>query len=245
MINGVTRHRDQHARRQRPHRPQRSRRDRDRGQGGERDRRRVRGAARAHQPARPSGVAGPGTHAMTTATSRKRPPIAPTRPAGGAQARAERTRRADHGRDRALRRRGRLRRRQRQAHRRARRRDLGRHPVPLRRPRRTAGGGRRAGFDELRARMATVDVPQGSSRKQVTALVDAAWAAFSTPTSRASLEILVATRARRDQRDQRAPRGDGRCSSPAWARISSVTDATSGTRPPSAISSGRPCAGSC
>src|SRR5437868_2412221 len=56
-----------------------------------------------------------------------------------------------------------------------------------------------SGFDELRARMATVGVPQGSSRKQVTALVDAAWAAFSTPTSRASLEILVATRARRDQ----------------------------------------------
>jgi AcrR family transcriptional regulator len=56
-----------------------------------------------------------------------------------------------------------------------------------------------SGFDELRARMATVDVPQGSSREQVTALVDAAWAAFSTPTSRASLEILVATRARRDQ----------------------------------------------
>ncbi len=55
-----------------------------------------------------------------------------------------------------------------------------------------------AGFDELRACMATVDVPHGSSRKQVTALVDAAWAAFSTPTSRASLEILVATRSRRD-----------------------------------------------
>jgi AcrR family transcriptional regulator len=55
-----------------------------------------------------------------------------------------------------------------------------------------------SGFDELRARMATVGVPQGSSREQVVALVDAAWAAFSTPTSRASLEILVATRARRD-----------------------------------------------
>jgi TetR/AcrR family transcriptional regulator, regulator of cefoperazone and chloramphenicol sensitivity len=56
-----------------------------------------------------------------------------------------------------------------------------------------------AGFDELRARMATVAVSPGSSRDRVTALVDAAWAAFSTPTSRASLEILVATRARRDQ----------------------------------------------
>jgi AcrR family transcriptional regulator len=55
-----------------------------------------------------------------------------------------------------------------------------------------------SGFDELRAEMATVDVRQGSSREQVAALVDAAWAAFSTPTSRASLEILVATRTKRD-----------------------------------------------
>src|SRR5471030_2456056 len=47
-----------------------------------------------------------------------------------------------------------------------------------------------AGFDQLRARMAAVGVPHGSSRKQVTALVDDAWAAFSTSTSRASLEIL-------------------------------------------------------
>jgi AcrR family transcriptional regulator len=56
-----------------------------------------------------------------------------------------------------------------------------------------------AGFDALRARMASVAVSPGSSRDRVTALVDAAWTAFSTPTSRASLEILVATRARRDQ----------------------------------------------
>jgi TetR/AcrR family transcriptional regulator, regulator of cefoperazone and chloramphenicol sensitivity len=56
-----------------------------------------------------------------------------------------------------------------------------------------------SGFDKLRARMATVGVAQGSTRDQVTSLVDAAWAAFSSPTSRASLEILIATRARRDR----------------------------------------------
>ena len=56
-----------------------------------------------------------------------------------------------------------------------------------------------SGFDELRAHMATVDVPRGSTRERVSAIVDAAWAAFATETSRASLEILVATRARREQ----------------------------------------------
>src|SRR5207249_7757719 len=66
--------------------------DRDRGQSRECDRRRVRGTARAHESARPSGVARPRPHAMTAATSPKRTRIAPTRPVGGAQARAERTR---------------------------------------------------------------------------------------------------------------------------------------------------------
>jgi hypothetical protein len=47
--------------------------------------------------------------------------------------------------------------------------------------------------------MATVDIPHGSAHERVSALVEAAWAAFSTPTSRASLEILVATRGRRDR----------------------------------------------
>jgi TetR/AcrR family transcriptional regulator, regulator of cefoperazone and chloramphenicol sensitivity len=56
-----------------------------------------------------------------------------------------------------------------------------------------------SGFDELRAHMATVDVPRGSTRERVSAIVDAAWAAFATETSRASLEILVATRARRER----------------------------------------------
>jgi TetR/AcrR family transcriptional regulator, regulator of cefoperazone and chloramphenicol sensitivity len=136
---------------------------------------------------------------MTAATSSKRTPIAPTRPVGGAQARAERTRAlimdetvrcvvaegfagasAKHIAERAGVTWGVI-----QYH-------FGDRDGLL-------AAVVDAGFDELRARMATVDVPQGSSRKQVTALVDAAWAAFSTPTSRASLEILVATRARRDQ----------------------------------------------
>jgi TetR/AcrR family transcriptional regulator, regulator of cefoperazone and chloramphenicol sensitivity len=53
------------------------------------------------------------------------------------------------------------------------------------------------GFDDLRARMATVAISQGSTLEQVDALVHAAWDAFSTPTSRASLEILVGTRSQR------------------------------------------------
>ena len=151
---------------------------------------------------------------MTTATSRKRPPIAPTRPAGGAQARAERTRAlimdetvrcvveegftaasAKHIAERAGVTWGVI-----QYH-------FGDREGLL-------AAVVESGFDELRARMATVDVPQGSSRKQVTALVDAAWAAFSTPTSRASLEILVATPRPTRSRDQRAPCGDGRRAHP-------------------------------
>ena len=136
---------------------------------------------------------------MTTTTARKRPAIAPTRPAGGSQARAERTRAlimdetvrcvveegfaaasAKHIAERAGVTWGVI-----QYH-------FGDRDGLL-------AAVVDAGFDELRGRMATVEVPNGPSREQVTALVDAAWAAFSTPTSRASLEILVATRARRDQ----------------------------------------------
>jgi len=134
---------------------------------------------------------------MTATARRRRGPIAPTRPAGGAQLRAERTRAlimdetvrcvveegfaaasAKHIAERAGVTWGVI-----QYH-------FGDRDGLL-------GAVVESGFDELRARMATVDVPQGSSRKQVTALVDAAWAAFSTPTSRAGLEILVATRSRR------------------------------------------------
>jgi AcrR family transcriptional regulator len=136
---------------------------------------------------------------MRAAPARKRLPIAPTRPAGGAQARAERTRAlimdetvrcvveegfaaasAKHIAERAGVTWGVI-----QYH-------FGDRDGLL-------AAVIESGFDELRAQMATVDVPDGPSQKQVTALVDAAWAAFSTPTSRASLEILVATRSRRDQ----------------------------------------------
>ncbi|MBL7486909.1 TetR/AcrR family transcriptional regulator [Frankia sp. AgB1.9] len=55
-----------------------------------------------------------------------------------------------------------------------------------------------ASFAELRQRMAAVGVPAGSTREQVSALVEAAWAMFCTPSSRASLEIAVATRSQRD-----------------------------------------------
>lgn len=55
-----------------------------------------------------------------------------------------------------------------------------------------------SGFEDLTASVAEVAVPDGSPHARVRAVVDAAWAAFSTPRSRASLEILVATRADRD-----------------------------------------------
>jgi len=55
-----------------------------------------------------------------------------------------------------------------------------------------------AGFEHLREQMADIGLPDGTTRDRVTALVNGAWEAFSTPTSRASLEIVVATRARRD-----------------------------------------------
>jgi TetR/AcrR family transcriptional regulator, regulator of cefoperazone and chloramphenicol sensitivity len=56
-----------------------------------------------------------------------------------------------------------------------------------------------SGFDELNARIEAVDTPAGPTRDRVAAIVDAAWAAFSAPRSRASLEILVGTRAHRSR----------------------------------------------
>jgi TetR/AcrR family transcriptional regulator, regulator of cefoperazone and chloramphenicol sensitivity len=136
---------------------------------------------------------------LTAAKARKRRPIAPTRPAGGSQARAERTRAlimdetvrciveegfaaasAKHIAERAGVTWGVI-----QYH-------FGDRDGLL-----TAVID--AGFDELHDRVAAVDVPDGSTVERVTALVDAAWAAFSSPTSRASLEILIATRATRDR----------------------------------------------
>ncbi|MBI3690739.1 MAG: TetR/AcrR family transcriptional regulator [Mycolicibacterium aromaticivorans] len=45
--------------------------------------------------------------------------------------------------------------------------------------------------------------PAQTRRKRVELVVHAAWAAFSSPTSRASLEILIGTRAMRDKRGTR------------------------------------------
>jgi AcrR family transcriptional regulator len=56
------------------------------------------------------------------------------------------------------------------------------------------------GFDLLRAAIAGVEVPVGSTRDRVQAIVDASWNAFSSPVSLASLEILVTTRVTREPR---------------------------------------------
>ena len=55
------------------------------------------------------------------------------------------------------------------------------------------------GFQSFRRCIESVSVPAGPSRQRVEAIVDAAWAAFSSPESRASFEILISARAGRDQ----------------------------------------------
>ena len=60
-----------------------------------------------------------------------------------------------------------------------------------------------AGFAELTAAMSEMSLPSGPTKVRVRALVDTAWAAFSSPTSRASLEILIATRPGRDTETER------------------------------------------
>jgi AcrR family transcriptional regulator len=55
------------------------------------------------------------------------------------------------------------------------------------------------GYRQFRGAIESVSVPEGPDRERVAAVVDAAWAAFASPESRASLEILVATRAGRDR----------------------------------------------
>lgn len=55
-----------------------------------------------------------------------------------------------------------------------------------------------SGFAELTSVMDALQLPSGTTRDRVRALVDTAWTAFSSPTSRASLEILIATRPGRD-----------------------------------------------
>ena len=60
------------------------------------------------------------------------------------------------------------------------------------------------GFQRFRRAIEAVRVPDGPSHQRVEAVVDTAWAAFSSPESRASLEILISARAGRD----RARRGE-------------------------------------
>jgi AcrR family transcriptional regulator len=56
------------------------------------------------------------------------------------------------------------------------------------------------GFVGLQRCLADVDVPNGPLRERVSAVVEAAWPAFSNPTSMAAQEILVATRVGRNRK---------------------------------------------
>ena len=55
------------------------------------------------------------------------------------------------------------------------------------------------GFQRFRRAIESVSVPDGPSLQRVEAVVEAAWAAFSSPESRASLEILISARIGQDQ----------------------------------------------
>jgi AcrR family transcriptional regulator len=55
------------------------------------------------------------------------------------------------------------------------------------------------GFQRFRRAIQSVSVPAGPSRQRVEAVVESAWAAFSSAESRASFEILISARAGRDQ----------------------------------------------
>jgi AcrR family transcriptional regulator len=50
------------------------------------------------------------------------------------------------------------------------------------------------GFQDFRLAIRSLPVPDGTSRRRVEAVVGAAWSAFSSPASRASLEILISDR---------------------------------------------------
>jgi AcrR family transcriptional regulator len=54
------------------------------------------------------------------------------------------------------------------------------------------------GYDSLREAIEAVEVPSGSPRDRVRAVVYSGWRAFSNPASLAAFEILVATRADRE-----------------------------------------------
>lgn len=55
------------------------------------------------------------------------------------------------------------------------------------------------GYQRFRRAIESISVPEGPSDRRVAAVVAAAWAAFSSPESRASLEILIGARAGRDR----------------------------------------------
>lgn len=56
------------------------------------------------------------------------------------------------------------------------------------------------GFAGLRQTLAEVELPDGPLRDRVATVVEAAWSAFSNPTSMAAQEILVATRVSRNEK---------------------------------------------
>ena len=56
------------------------------------------------------------------------------------------------------------------------------------------------GFAGLQQTLAEVELPAGPLRARVAAVVEAAWSAFSNPTSMAAQEILVATRVTRNRK---------------------------------------------
>ena len=55
------------------------------------------------------------------------------------------------------------------------------------------------GFQGFRRAIQSVSVPDGTSHQRVEAVVETAWSAFSSPASRASLEILISARSGRDR----------------------------------------------
>jgi len=55
------------------------------------------------------------------------------------------------------------------------------------------------GFQDFQRAIQSVPVPDSPSRRRVEAVVGAAWSAFSSPASRASLEILISSRSGQDE----------------------------------------------
>jgi AcrR family transcriptional regulator len=55
------------------------------------------------------------------------------------------------------------------------------------------------GFQGFHRAVQSVSVPDGTSRQRVEAVVEVAWSAFSSPESRASLEILISARSSQDR----------------------------------------------